>query len=265
MQRGILAADCIGVPTTIAVYLTAAWVVARGRPDAPPAAPTGVIVVQIIGAVVAAFALYVNALCQPYPRREDKVYNAVAGPFGRWIFLTRQTLALQAVHFTVSVLAPFSSLQLTTGTYIWAVYLGGQGLFVTIQFFTLVTPNPEYKKACLLWASRGVNFKAIGLIAHIPAGCLAIMDICVFKSRVFLEKVTPSVQVLLLVYLVYIVFYLTVIFVNFKVTAHWPYELMYNFGVSILKWARFIAVQYVVLAVFLLIMVCFSKFAPAVW
>jgi len=228
-------------------------------------APAGVIVAQSVCAIVAVFVLYVHTFCQPYPKAEDKSFNAVAGPFGRWIYLTRQTLALQAVHFFMSFIGPFFSVRMTYGTYIMALFLDGLGLFVTVQFFSLVAPNAEYIKMCGVWARRGVDLKATNNLTHIPAGCLAFMDILVLKSKTLLIEATPTITVLVLVALVYVVFYLTIITVNFWVTSRWPYEFMDSLGTNLFKWARFVAAQVIIILIFVFIMVALSNFGPSAW
>ena len=79
---------------------------------------------------------------------------------GRWIYLTRITLAAQAVHSVATLAVVMGSApQLCQGVHSVAVFVSVLGMFVTSQFFLLVASHPDFHKQCLYWSERGTPYQ----------------------------------------------------------------------------------------------------------
>lgn len=264
LHRHIRVSDYLGGLVMTVAYLLAAWC-ASGDPVVLPETPPLVLFLQVCCAALGLFTIYLHIFSQPNPtKREAEIYGCLSGPCGRWIFLTRQTLALQAVHLFASLVSPFCSRSIATGTYALAVYVGGQATFVTIQFFTLVFPQAEYKKACETWAARGVYFKLIGKLTHTPGLCLMIADICLCKNRNALRNLTLSVPVMMFIILGYTVLYIGQLFANNGITGHWPYSFLYKFQ-GACAWIKFVIVQYAILLALTFSVLAISRYVPPLW
>jgi len=259
-------ADYIGVPVWVALYIWAATrVVSFEGFDATELTGTEisasrfdesvVIFAALTSAVIAVFMLYQHARVLPYPLAKSVEMFEVMRPIGRWIFLTRQTLATQAVHATLTWMSlRFPSMYwLRVPSYCMSVLVAGLGIFVTIQYFVLVAPDAHFKEDNRMWASRGVPHRAIAHMVHIPAAFLAFADILVVKNRAALLLLTPTLLELFGFYFAYVCFYLSIVHVVHKISGHWPYGFMIKLGSSVKRWVLFSAKQFVILSLFVFI------------
>lgn len=265
MQKSLSVKNNVGIIVVVAVYLIAAWC-AGARTSPLPITPSTVLGAQVVVAILGMIPLHLHmhALAPPTRRGQPNRYWCLSGPLGQWIFLTRQTISLQAVHLVASLVTPFCSARLAVGTYTLAVYIGGLATFVTIQFFALVTPNAQYQKDKEAWAAQGVYFGLINDILHTPGLFLTLADICVCKNRASLGNLTLPVQWMALLLLLYTLFYLGLISANNAITSHWPYEFLYDFkGAG--PWVKFIVVQFSVLMALNFAVLTISMYVPAFW
>jgi len=73
------------------------------------------------------------------------------------------------------------------------------------------------------------------------------------KDRALLLAATPSLTIICLFYLAYVVCYLALVFYNYNDTGHWPYGFMKEFGFRPAAWLAFTTKQYGILIVFVFI------------
>eukprot|EP00927_Polykrikos_kofoidii_P040149 TRINITY_DN3436_c0_g1_i1.p1 TRINITY_DN3436_c0_g1~~TRINITY_DN3436_c0_g1_i1.p1 ORF type:complete len:328 (-),score=36.05 TRINITY_DN3436_c0_g1_i1:17-943(-) len=236
-----------------------AWIV----PDVPRLVRVG----QIVCVVLALYTLHVDFFCTNMPLKEEpELYAVVQGPMGKWIFLTRQVVGFQAVHFVITSIA--WSAEWTTilrGSYYLAPYLAGCGAFVTIQFFLLVDQHPDFKMSCRTWALRGMYSRKILRGLHVPQVILALADMLLLRSREALVTAMPSSVGLLVGFLMYVSFYFTLIHANHALTDNWPYGLMKDLGNSVAKWAQFFVIQTSILLVFAFSIWTVALLTPGIW
>ncbi len=173
---------------------------------------------------LASFVLYQHIFVAPFPTEDDEMFK-VTQKIGRWVFLTRQTLALQAIHGIVSLLSSQTFPALVKGTHATAVLLGGLGLFVTSQYFVLVANHPDFLLSCKKWRDRGLPFRALMHFTHIPCGVLSLLDLAVIKNRQLLLSQTPPFHSVLCYYFVYVILYVLLLHINHALTTEWPYGL----------------------------------------
>merc|ERR1711879_161456 len=133
-----------------------------------------------------------------------------------------------------------------------ALWLSGPANFVTIQFFVLVWRHKDFKAACERWKGKGVPFKEAMLILHAFQLPMAVLDVLLLKDRVALLALTPSPTWLAVLFIVFIAYYLSIVFMNFKLKGVFPYGIMRDCGTSRKKWARLVGVQIGVLVVLFL-------------
>jgi hypothetical protein len=260
----------------VALYLLCAWIAGTGINQAgftgaTPVPSAQVFGVQIFFSLCSMIALYLHLFCQPFASKVDnpEMYGCLFGFLGRFVFLTRQSIALQAIHLLFTCFVPFLGQQLAAGIYTLSVFVGGWGVFVTVQFFVLVVPGEKYQKTCDMWASRGIMFKLIGQLTHIPGAFLAAADVCLLKSKKTssthfgLIQTTPSFLCIMCMCFGYTVFYISLIFMNNRGTGEWPYEFLYKFKWK--EWVKFIIGQNCVLVVFALIVYGLTELVPAVF
>lgn len=205
----------------------------------------------LLRSVLAALAVYLlllHMLAQPTPQKSQEAFQAQK-VFGRWIYLTRHGLALQACHQLTLVLSlawPRLAV-LTAGI---AMFIGTLASFVTIQFFSLVVPNSGFQAEVKEWDERGVQFGLLQDIIHIPALFIALADILLVQEFAIL-RAAFSLRTTTAILAFYVVVYLMLIFFNFSTTRHWPYKLMNAFGTDCKKWLGFVCAQIGVLYVFM--------------
>jgi hypothetical protein len=189
------------------------------------------------------------------PRADTEAFFAQKF-FGRYIYLTRLGIATQAVHQLLSLDSRFDSL--TNGA--MAFFVASLAWFVTIQFYALVVPNPEYQKEVKLWEERGVPFKMINNVTHVPPLFVACVDLVLCKDRSALELgVAPALL------MAFSVFYVCHIFANFATTGYFPYAFLKEYGLSPKKWFFFVLKQQCILAVFAGANLAIVKILPQFW
>ena len=204
--------------------------------------PIQTCVSQLLVSAMAVYNYYVETCVLPRGTKADQNdFHVTYGPFGRWVYLTHQTIGTLAVHSIVSLFAPFVSKQLAYGTYTATPVVGAAGVFVTVQYFNLVFPNSDHKNTCRVWAARGVRFGFIDSMRHVLPFLVALLDVFT-KQRGILLATSPSVFGMTLTNFLYVLAFLGVIHVNHAITGFWPYSFMKELG-SLQKWFVFAAVQ----------------------
>jgi hypothetical protein len=264
LGRWLLIVDGIGVPIFTAAYVSIAIGLAADTDASDSVAPLWVDALSWFSAALASFVLYQHLWVAPLPIEDDVEMFGVMQKIGRWIYLTRQTLCLQAIHGVISLRHRAVSPALFRGTHATAVAIGGMGIFVTSQYFILVANHPDYLLRSKTWHDKGLPFKALMHFIHIPCGFLALLDLAVIKNRQLLLSQTPPFTTITLIYLAYVIFYLLLVHVNHVCTNQWPYGFMKELNTPLL-WCRFVVVQYCILVVFLSIALLTAFYSPVFW
>eukprot|EP00928_Gymnodinium_smaydae_P089904 TRINITY_DN73789_c0_g1_i1.p1 TRINITY_DN73789_c0_g1~~TRINITY_DN73789_c0_g1_i1.p1 ORF type:complete len:309 (+),score=25.81 TRINITY_DN73789_c0_g1_i1:75-1001(+) len=210
-----------------------------------------------IAALLAAHALYLNFYAQPYPSRASSpVYKVI----GRNVFLTRHCIVLQFVHLTFSAIAETSTIIYHEEPPIWllnmcygnALFVGALACFVTVQYFNLVSPTPEFKEDCALWESRGVPQKWIQDQMHLWGLPLTFFDLLVVKQRGMLVARMPYLYWIMIGIALFTIYYLALIHLNYLVTGAWPYEILSHVNAKGARgWLTFWVVQTGILIFFM--------------
>lgn len=251
---GTLVKDIIAAPIFAAWYLALAYMTAPSNANelatlaaSTPAAST---LLHMVLTFVAAYVIIMHVLGQPCPRdgSDDMKGQKV---FGRWIYLTRHGLMLQAWHQFFSWMS-WASPSLAVLTHSWAMPIGALSAFVTIQFFALVFWSPGYQESIKEWKEKGVQYGAIGIVLHLPALLIALVDL-LFVKDVALLRAVVSFRTLTAIFF-YIIVYLSLMFGNFAMLSVWPYTFLNQFGTDPKKWAGFVVVQVGLLYVFALVL-----------
>ncbi|KAJ9462580.1 hypothetical protein DIPPA_10481 [Diplonema papillatum] len=255
----ILISDAVGIPVFTGVYYCLH--AALKRVPAPAAA---VSLGQNAGAGYAAagvlcLVLYQHCLVVLMPLKRDEMMWKVQGYLGRWVFLTRQVLTLQAIHSVVSVFQPEVANTMCT-------LVAGFGVFVTVQYFTLVHWDPDFLASVRLFKTFGVPLREQMAWQHLPAGILGLADVLCIKPREAVLAALPNTSTTASVVLVYVLLYLTLIHVNFSWTTEFPYGILRPFGSfrsNPKAWLNFAGVQTLILGSFTAAVVLLAKYAPA--
>lgn len=255
----LVRADIYGFPAFLICYLIKAWCVTDVRRGAAAAAehnrsswkhvesilPQLKWLVEVALAVLAIYVLALHCLAMPTPTASQHAYHAQSS-VGRWIYLTRQCLTLQAVHQTLSLFAHSSS-HLSAVTHGTAVWIAALGFFVTMQYFLLVVPSKGFQEECQAWHRKGVHFEEVSAFLHIPAAVIAFVDL-LFVRNPLLMHVCFSLRATLILTALYTVSYLGLVVGNYQMTGHWPYAMMEEYGTDPYKWAFFVCRQMVVIS-----------------
>eukprot|EP00927_Polykrikos_kofoidii_P042204 TRINITY_DN36058_c0_g1_i1.p1 TRINITY_DN36058_c0_g1~~TRINITY_DN36058_c0_g1_i1.p1 ORF type:complete len:320 (+),score=25.57 TRINITY_DN36058_c0_g1_i1:107-961(+) len=255
--------DVIGLPIFVAWYYVQALVLEQQGTLKSTRAPLLVTVSLVVGSLVP-IAVLGEQLSIPPPRQNDEQYSLMLYT-GRWIFLTRHGLTLQAIHMVLSSIAAWFAiprlLQLTDGMTFW---IGSLGCFVTVQFFALVWNHPDFKERCARLAAQNppVNLKRKAASLHAPGLFIAVLDAWVGKSH---ENLSHGCSILASLGMVgfYAVLYTCLIVLNFKMTGAWPYGVLKALT-SAPRWVAFILGQMAILTVFCLGVAGIARL-PAVW
>ena len=303
LGRFFVVADCIGILTFALFYLAAAFSLARNAPshavlDFSP--PGFVYIATLAFAFVTSLVIYQHCAVAPYPT-EDTVdhwmvhmhashtsrtsrtsrthhvtsqhiashfFSKVMQKIGRWVFLTRQTLCIQAIHAVASVTALLSgSRGLASATHAVAVLVAGLGIFVTCQYFMLVHTHADYVHTRETWAKRGIPFTEMMVWLHTPCGVFGVLDVMIIKQRDVLLELTPSYLTLCTCYAVFILGYLILVRANYAMTKHWPYALMKALGTSMVKWpwVKFTVGQIVIVLAFMTCALLLATYTRPIW
>lgn len=240
------ALDLVIVPLCGYWYLAQAAVATTADADTALSGPIWQHLVRLLLALVTLFVLVINVWHLPMDAFDMESLR-VRSKMGRWIFLTKHCLVLQAWHQLFSVLAPLSSWlsALTHGISLWVAALGW---FMTVQFLLLVRNHPDFLAMCELWESRGVQYKRVAYLVHVPASMVAVLDLIIVKDATCLLA-TLSFPRTFALPCAYIGFYYLLILLNFRLTGFWPYRAMQGFGGSACApgWAVFLGAPLVML------------------
>jgi len=261
--------EILGMPIITAFWLVFATAVSYFTAGTPPAgaAPPAVRHASAASAILAAFTLYQHMYVATTPLETNAEIFGVMQKVGRWVFLTRQVLSIQAIHACLTwaeVTEVLPSARILTHS--TAMIVGGLGLFVWIQFFTLVWPDQGFKDTCNGWKKKKVPFTFVTAWLHIPCGPLALLDVLVLKSRGALLAVSPPLPVLVGFLSLYALLFLAGVHANHYLTGCYPYPMMARLGHSLnRKWLAFAAVQAGVVNAFLLVMWLAARWGPAMW
>eukprot|EP01061_Rhynchopus_euleeides_P012337 TRINITY_DN21993_c0_g2_i2.p1 TRINITY_DN21993_c0_g2~~TRINITY_DN21993_c0_g2_i2.p1 ORF type:complete len:277 (+),score=101.83 TRINITY_DN21993_c0_g2_i2:682-1512(+) len=242
--RDVQRLDLVGVPVTAVTYLAVGHLLVFASSPSPWLGLAQDAVSGVLCAAVALLVLYQHIYVQPTPLREEPMVWGVQQVFGRWVFLTRQTLSLQACHTVLSFAFP------EVGNTM-AVIVAGFGLFVTVQFATLVHYHPHYIQVCNMWAAKDVPFRELMLWLHLPAGVLGVLDVLYVKDRQAVLSSTPAGNTIALFVSAYAIMYVTVLRYNHSRTGYWPYDVMEPLGKDWKKWVVFIGFQGLILGLFI--------------
>lgn len=243
--------DVIGIPLFGLFYLRIASLVSEAEtiPSqiASTAAPsTASALLLAILALLSSYVLFSQSQHAAAPTKDVLGFLAQQR-IGDWVYLTRHCITLQAWHQVFTV-ASFWSPWLSAKTHGVCILIAALSWFVTIQYFLLVAPNPDFLEECRVWKERGVQFKEFNRFLHIPALVISVFDVALRSLSVLQLTLTLSRSLIAVVF--YVVFYLSVIVTNFSFTKAWPYSFLSEFGTDITKWASFVAQQLAILWIF---------------
>lgn len=264
--RWLSVVDLAGCPVFVALYFFLACIVQPRPVDAVvniPQPPPVILVLQVLLALIAVVVLFIHTQTLP-PKKEDGIYLAMSR-IGRWVFLTRHCLSLQAAHMVFSLVASAAGipwlLRLTYGVSLW---IGMLGWFVTIQYFALVHFNKDLQAKCKEVETRDPPYylRAVLVGLHTPALPLATLDLWLGKSHAVLFK-ECSLPLTAALTLGYTVFYVGLIAINHWFTGGWPYAVLAELK-SLKRWAAFVLGQTVILYMFGAVLLA-AMHLPSVW
>lgn len=233
--------DAYGMCVLFSSYVWISW--RCGTDVFPQEVPCAVLICQAFGTIIALYNFYVEFYILPRGTKdaEDDFY-VTYGPFGRWVYLTHQTIGILAIHSSVSVLSPHWSRRLAGGTYAATPIVGAAGVFVTVQYFNLVYTQSEHKQICRLWAQRGIRFGFIDGLRHALPMLVVVLDVLA-KQKASLLFAMPSACGIIWINVVYALVFVCLTHLNYSITGYWQYSFMKTLGQNPKKWAAFIAVQ----------------------
>mmetsp|Transcript_44248 Transcript_44248/g.85060 ORF Transcript_44248/g.85060 Transcript_44248/m.85060 type:complete len:301 (+) Transcript_44248:46-948(+) len=225
--------------------------------------PLFVLVIQGVLAVVGLFAFSLSTSLLP-PNISEDLYH-VQKYIGGWVFLTRHCLILQSVHLVVTFVASvghFAFLACMTNSI--ALVIGALGLFVTIQYFSLVHNHPEFVGMCEERMKRDPpdNCRKKNFWLHAFALPLAVLDITISRNHKALH-LESSLPICLGTQSFYCLYYLAWIFGNFGCTGYWPYEFLKELK-TLAAWAKFFFMQSFIMCVFCTMLWVLSLL-PSIW
>jgi len=252
LNHSIKKRDYFFFPLFLALYLFGGWALSARQVDVPHATEQSVFLSGIC-ALVSGFVIHQHRNVIPTPKEENEHFLVVKS-VGRWIFLTRQCLALGFIHMTSTFLAYTGILpSLVLYTYSMTLLIAGLSIFVTIQYFILVWPHPDFAADVIKWRKLGIPFGLVCGFVHVPCGFIAIFDILILRDPSTLRSLSPSLTTSLAIYLGYVTFYIALVMWNYTQTGNWPYGLMKGLGLSKRKWAVFLVGQFAVVSMFQLL------------
>jgi len=236
--------DVYGMCVMFSFYVWISWRCGTEVPQEIPQVPqVPCVICQAFGTIIALYNFYVEFYILPRGTKdaEDDFY-VTYGPFGRWVYLTHQTIGILAIHSIVSVFSPYWSRRLASGTYAATPIVGANGIFVTVQYFNLVYPQSEHKQICRLWAQRGIRFGFIDSMRHALPMLVVVLDVLA-KQRATVPFAMPSAYGIIRVNVLYAFLFVCLTHLNYSITGYWQYSFMKTLGQNPKKWAAFIAVQ----------------------
>ena len=122
--------DVYGMCVMFSFYVWISWRCGTEVPQEIPQVPqVPCVICQAFGTIIALYNLYVEFYILPRGTKdaEDDFY-VTYGPFGRWVYLTHQTIGILAIHSIVSVFSPYWSRRLASGTYAATPIVGANGI-----------------------------------------------------------------------------------------------------------------------------------------
>lgn len=247
--------DLIGIPVIILWYWLLSSLEAPDEGFAEDSPPSAVLAGQAVLAFVACMVFFYDAMTWPATAEDDEYHSMKC--IGRWLFLTRHCVALQAVHMVLSACgAAMGNDYLQKLSYGMTLVIAALGSFVTIQFFTLVHNHPDYLKKCdSMKNKRGffglLTFRSYVAAFHVPALAIALFDVLIAKRHSLLRGGGCSLQNTFCLLLFYVLFYTALIWCNFFATGYFPYGVLKELG-TLVKWIGFMIVQTVLLAILVL-------------
>jgi len=273
VRRTMRLADLVWTPLSLLIYLcltsAALWTLPTaaqtGALSWPPLAEKHAVLVV---AVLSCYVLYMHMFTAPSPTQDASVddFKGIGSPFGRWWFLTRQTIGLQAWHQALSYFAiAMQWPNLASRTHAVALWLCGPANFVTIHFFVLVWPHPDFKASSAKWEKKSVPFREVMFMLHVWQLPIACIDVLFLKDRAAMLRLTPPVLGLAFIFVSFVAYYLGIVAANFVLKGVYPYGVMRECGTSPKKWVKLIAVQIGVLVIFFVPMYAAAMFFPASW
>lgn len=242
--------DVIGVIVTVVYYCCVGQYFASSTSTSLDVVvpPTWVAYLHYVATFFALFSLIQHNVAVPMPKQEEGyAWNAVQ-VFGRWVYLTRQTFALQAVHGVATLLSWTVYPSLEPIVHTMAAFVAGLGIFVTSQFYALIFFRRDFRLESQVWAKENVPFGIIMAVDHTPCAIIGVVDIAFIKNRTLLS-LGPSVLQTLGFYFSFSVMYLGFITWNKHLTGYWPYSML-NALSGVSSWVAFIVGQMVVLTGF---------------
>lgn len=266
LRSFLLRTDLLGYPVSFCVYLLLGYALSPAAGVLEVSLPPLAALMLLSSALLASFIAFQNSFALPSPAEiENERFGAVT-KFGRWVFLTRQTLAIQAIHMSLSLVAASGAAPgLHVITHTMAPVSAGVAIFVTVQFFALVAPTADYAKECKLWEKRQIPYRELQSFMHIPAGFLGLLDVVMLKQRALALATCPPLLTLLAVYFVYVGLYIGLLHASYHYTGFWPYSLCKPLGQSVQKWASFALMQAAILCLFLVVALAAMAWAPSAW
>ena len=276
LRDHVFVVDYVGVPLFIFLYIKLFGALTGNREFARTGGSFEMWEYLCTG--LAVLAMYQHMRVSPCPLEENVEMFGVMSRIGKWIFLTRHVLALQAVHFSLSFLSNnVESFGWLIGiTHAASVFIAAMGIFVTIQYFTLVSPDKDFASECRLWKERGCHFRMIQDWIHIPAGFIAVLDLLFVKDETILLETSVPMKEMLLYFFFFVLYYVALVHLNFNMTKQWyvfflshyfeplprihipslvfrPYGMLKKLGHSPIKWAKFTFIQFFIFSIFLAI------------
>ena len=221
LRDHVFAVDYVGIPLFTFLYVKLFGALTENREFAGPGGPFEMCEYLCTG--LAVLAMYQHMRVSPCPLEENVEMFGVMSRIGKWIFLTRHVLALQAVHFSLSLLSNnVESFGWLIGiTHTASVFIAALGIFVTIQYFTLVSPDKDFASECRLWKERGCCFRMIQDWIHIPAGFIAVLDLLFVKDVTILLETSVPMKEMLLYFFFFVLYYMALVHFNFSMTKQW--------------------------------------------
>ena len=136
--------DWIGMPLFIFLYIALCSTCGGGSGNDRVRPPMKLTLLSGATTLLSLFVLYQHLRVLPYPiDNGDDMFKSLQ-VLGRWIFITRHTLAIQAIHQTFSLLGDLGyDLVPRAYTHCVSMLIAGLAAFVTIQFFVLVVCSAE--------------------------------------------------------------------------------------------------------------------------
>mmetsp|Transcript_63658 Transcript_63658/g.145850 ORF Transcript_63658/g.145850 Transcript_63658/m.145850 type:complete len:297 (+) Transcript_63658:121-1011(+) len=191
-----------------------------------------------------AYGLWLQVLVAPAPQAGWS--KGVDKVFGKWIFLTTQSLFMLTGYFLVNVahesslLLGLRSARLQRLAYWLSPVAGGFGIFLTMMFYLMVWSSKAFQlNSVQFWHDRGLPFAYWQHMIHAPSVLLVTADALSKHSglvRLHVDKIGAYIPL----FAVYGTFYTVMIRYNFSRTERWPYPFLGQFTEEWQHWAFYV-------------------------